>query len=143
MNNNFREHGKASFEVKDNIIFVKMRGAFNEYGFNTFVKRIKEVVENFTGEEFSILMNMIEAEGGTPELHTEAVKYNEWLNTQNMAAKAVVIECPVTLDIFKARVKNIQFQNMKSFKNEPDAIQWLKTQMSLSTDREKMLERVN
>lgn len=142
MSNNFREHGKARFEVSDNIVIVRMDGAFNEYGFITFVKKMKKVVEGFKGEQFSILMNMVEAAGGTPELRREAEKYNAWLNTQNMAAKAVVIECSVTLDIFKARVKNIKGQNMQSFKNEAEAIHWLQTQMQTATNKEKTLEQV-
>ena len=126
MNNKFREHGNSSFCVDGNIVTVVMKGAFNEYGFRVFTNCIKSIIDDLQGERFSIMMNMIEATGGTPELYVEAEQYNEWLNSQNLIAKAIVIDSIVTLDIYNSRVKANKIQDYKSFDNELDAIKWLK-----------------
>lgn len=126
MNNNFREHGESSFCVNKNIITVVMKGAFNEYGFRSFVNRISQIIAEFKGEKFYLLMDMTESIGGTPELYLEADKYNEWLNSQNMIAKAIVINSIVNLNIYKARVKSTLVQDHKFFDNDIDAFTWLK-----------------
>lgn len=126
MSNKFPEHRESFFGVDGNIITVVMKGSFNEYGFKFTAKRIKCIVDTFQDKEFYILMNMLETIGGTPELYKEANKYNEWLNNQNMVAKAVVIKSRVTWDIYNARVIANKIQVNKVFDNEPDALKWLK-----------------
>lgn len=127
MNNNFREHGESTFCVDGNIITVVMKGAFNEYGFRAFANRINQIIADFKGEKFYLLMDMTESIGGTPELYLEADKYNEWLNSQNMVAKAIVINSIVNLNIYKVRVKATLVQDHKFFDNDIDALKWLKS----------------
>ena len=122
----FKAHGESSFHVDGNIITFVMKGAFNEYGFIAAVKRLKNIVASFKGEKFYILMDITEGIGGTPELYDEMNQYNEWLNSQNMIAKAIVILSKMNLDIYSARVTTNKKQNQKSFDNVPDALNWLK-----------------
>ena len=135
----FNEHGESSFRVDGNIVTFVMKGAFNEYGFRTAANRIKSIVDSFHGEKFYILMNATEAVGGTPELYQEMNKYNEWLNTQNIVAKAIVILSKINLDIYSARVTTNKTQNQKSFDNESDALKWLKNQVIINKDRSRDL----
>ncbi|WP_019616754.1 hypothetical protein [Psychromonas ossibalaenae] len=123
------EHGEHSIVVNGNIIVLKFTGAFNEYGVFKFTQDVKNVIEGFNGNIFSILVNNLELLGGTPEAYEEFEKYNKWLNNQNMAAKAIVIKSSATLGIINSLVPSIKSQNIKDFNNKSEAIKWLKEQL--------------
>ena len=65
--------------------------------------------------------------GGTPEAYKELEDYNKWLNSQNLLAKAMVINSMITLDIINMYSPSRGEQKSETFDNETDAIAWLKT----------------
>ncbi len=120
------EHGEVIITVDKNIIIVKLEGAFNEFGAKKYTIGVKETIDTFQGKPFSILINNLEVLGGTPEAYEELEKYNQWLNTQNLTAKAMVISSITTLDIINLLCPSRQSQQSKNFDNEEDALNWLK-----------------
>jgi hypothetical protein len=121
------EHGEVTITVDKNIIIVKLEGAFNEFGAKKYTVGVKQIIDTFQGKPFSILINNLEVLGGTPEAYEELEKYNQWLNTQNLVAKAMVISSITTLDIINLLSPSRQSQQSKNFDNEEDAMQWLAT----------------
>jgi len=105
-----------------------MEGSFNEYGARALIKAIVDKIEKFNGEPFSIIVEDLQLEGITPEGYEELNKYNEWLNGQNMIAKARVANSAVILNIDSVRIPTVKKQKIKEFNNVPDAIEWLKLQ---------------
>jgi len=120
------EHGEVTITVDKNIIIVKLEGAFNEFGTKKYTAGVKQIISTFQGRPFSILINNLDMLGGTPEAYEELEKYNQWLNTQNLIAKAMVISSITTLDIINLLSPSRQLQKTKSFDNEEDALNWLK-----------------
>jgi len=121
------EHGEVIMTVHNNIIIVKLIGAFNEFGAKKYTDGIKELIDNLHGESFSILINNLEMEGGTPEAYDELEKYNQWLNTQKLTAKAMVITSIATIDLIDQLSPSRKLQHCKNFDNEAEAIYWLET----------------
>jgi len=122
------EHGIFTVTIDTNIIIVIMKGSFNEFGARALIDSIKAKIKNFNGAKFSILVEDLELEGITPEGYKEINKYNEWLNNQNMIAKARVANSSLMLDIDHRLIPAIQKQNLKIFEDVPSAIEWLKLQ---------------
>jgi hypothetical protein len=120
------EHGEVTFTLDENIIIVKLEGAFNEFGAKKYTAGVKQIINTFQGRPFSILINNLEVLGGTPEAYEELEKYNKWLNTQNLIAKAMVISSITTLNIINLLSPSRQSQNSKNFDNEEEALNWLK-----------------
>ena len=122
------EHGIFTVTIDTNIIIVIMKGSFNEFGARALIDSIKAKIKSFNGTKFSIIVEDLELEGITPEGYKEINKYNEWLNNQNMIAKARVANSSLMLDIDHRLIPAIQKQNLKIFEDVPSAIEWLKLQ---------------
>jgi len=122
------EHGIFTVTVDTNIIIITMKGSFNEFGARALIDSIKAKIKSFKSAKFSIIVEDLELEGMTPEGYKEINKYNEWLNDQNMIAKARVAKSTVTLDIDNRLIPAIKKQNIKIFEDVPAAIEWLKRQ---------------
>ncbi len=121
-------HGKHAIRVIGSIIIITMEGAFNEQGGKTLIGEVKHVINQFDGRKFSILMNLLAIEGGTPEAFAESEKYNTWLNSQNMVAKAIVSKSISFINIDRVRVPSKRKQNCRYFDTEKGAFNWLESQ---------------
>ncbi|WP_158769795.1 hypothetical protein [Paraglaciecola sp. L1A13] len=122
------EHGNYSISVEGNIIILELSGCFNEYGTQALTKNIIATIETFHGAPFSIVVSNLAVEGFTPEAYTELNRYNIWLNTQNMVAKAMVSKINALVKIDDIRIPAKSAQNVAVFNNIPDAIKWLHSQ---------------
>ena len=121
-------HGKNIISVEGNIIISKITGAFNLEGVDKSIADIKVVVENFGQNEFKYLINYIDTEGATPEVYDKINQFNTWLNSQNMVAKAIVINSNVLLNIGESRIPAGSSLNGRVFDDEVNAMIWLKSQ---------------
>ena len=123
------EHGGNTVIVKGNIINVTLIGAFNEYDAKNVSKKIKKIVEGFNLNKFLMLMNLSNWDGATPEAFTTSNEFNEWLNSQNMVAKAIVITSQTVKAIDQQWVPSKLVQNIEYFDNEGEALRWLEKQL--------------
>jgi len=121
-------HGKSFLSVDGDIITVKVAGAFNSGGISKSIDELKVAIDSFCQGGFKLLFDYREAEGGTPEVFEKINECNIWLNSQNMIAKALVINSNVLLTILESRTPARSSQNSKNFDNKTDAIKWLKLQ---------------
>ncbi|MFT6902254.1 MAG: CTP:phosphocholine cytidylyltransferase-like protein [Colwellia sp.] len=124
----YQAHGKNIISVEGNIIISKITGAFNLEGVDKSIADIKVVVENFGQNEFKYLINYIDTEGATPEVYDKINQFNTWLNSQNMVAKAIVINSNVLLNIGESRIPAGSSLNGRVFDDEVNAMIWLKSQ---------------
>ena len=122
------EHGKSIISVDDDIITVTVIGMFNKEGLIRTIEELKSVIESFHQNKFKTLFDYLKAEGATPDAYDEINKCNNWLNTQNMVAKALVINSSVNLNILEVRTPARKSQNTKNLDNITSAINWLKLQ---------------
>ncbi|NRA15572.1 MAG: STAS/SEC14 domain-containing protein [Oceanospirillaceae bacterium] len=125
----FRGHGANQVSIQDNIISITLRGGCNEYDFQDIGPRVKQAVAQCNGKRFCILVNDLEFIGATPEAYYEFQVLNQWLNTQQLLAKAIVIKSVSVLGTIKAQVPAINDQNLKVFDVEKGAIIWLQNQL--------------
>ncbi len=121
------EHGEVTIEVDGNIIIVRTMGAFNEYGTQQYTNGVRKIVDGLQGESFSILINNLQFQGGTPEAYQELEGYNIWLNKQKLIAKAMVIISSINLDVINKLSPSRASQQTRSFDNEKDAMTWLQS----------------
>lgn len=121
-------HGKSFISVDGNIITIKVIGAFNSEGSAKLIEELKVVIESFYQKQFKLLFDYTSAEGGTPEVFEKINECNIWLNSQNMVAKALVINSDVILTILESRTPARESQHSKNFDNKADAINWLTLQ---------------
>ena len=125
----FTGHGDNQVSNQDNIISITLRGSCNEYDFQDIGPTVKQAVVQCNGKKFCILVNDLEFIGATPEAYHEFQVLNQWLNTQQLIAKAIVIKSVSVLATIKAQVPAINDQNLKVFDVEEDAIIWLQNQL--------------
>lgn len=122
------EHGESTIVAKENIIHITLKGAFNEYGAIDVSKKTMEIIRNFNQKRFMLLVNLLNLDGATPEAFNISNEFNEWLNSQNMVAKAIVITSQVIKAIDQQWVPSKVVQNIEYFDSENDALIWLKKQ---------------
>ncbi|MFY8274845.1 STAS/SEC14 domain-containing protein [Pseudoalteromonas sp. SSDWG2] len=123
-------HGTTHVELHDGIIEVAFIGSFNIYGVQAFVQKVKDIVSQLGEQEFAMLIDNTKVEGGTPEAYDELNRYNEWLCTQAMVAKAFVMESSMAISILLQRTPSLAKQNVEFFTNVEDARQWLKQRLA-------------
>lgn len=121
------EHGEVTIEVVGDIIIVRTAGAFNEYGTQQYTHGVRKIVDGLQGQSFSVLVNNLEFQGGTPEAYQELENYNAWLNKQKLIAKAMVITSSTTLGVIDKLSPSRAAQQTRSFDNEKDALNWLQS----------------
>lgn len=126
-------HGKYSVEVDGDIIDVSLSGNFNKEGIVAYSERVREAVLAMAGKPFAMLIDSRLIEGGTPDAYDALEKYNHWLSTQKLIAKAVVMKNVVAQAILAQRTPTLTKQNTLYFDNRDDAVKWLSH--SLSTHR--------
>lgn len=124
-------HGNFTINYKNEIIYVVLEGAFNEFAVADWTNDIKSIIKSLKGKRFSILMDMSMAHGGTPESFAVSNQYNAWLNNQNMVAKALIYGSSVLEDIDSTFVSSKKSQNTKIFENTETAENWLQWQFLL------------
>jgi len=122
------EHGKSYISVDDDIITVKAIGAYNKEGMIKTIEELKSIIESFNQKGFKLLFDYSQTEGGTPDVFDKINECNIWLNSQNMIAKALVINSSMHLSILESRTPARKSQNTKNFNNKASAIAWLKLQ---------------
>ena len=121
------EHGKSYISVDGDIISVIAVGAYNKEGIIKTIEQLKSAIESFNQKKFKLLFDYSQVEGATPDVFNEINECNVWLNCQNMAAKALVINSTMHLAILESRTPARNLQNAKNFEDKPSAINWLKS----------------
>jgi hypothetical protein len=124
----YPEHGKNIISVEGDIIISKIIGAFNAEGIDKSIADLKVAVDSFCQNEFKLLVNYIDTEGGTPEVYEKINEFNIWLKSKNMVAKALVSNSNVALSIRESRTPKGMSLNERVFDDEINAIIWLKSQ---------------
>ena len=126
------DHGDVSIRVENNIIIAETKGAFNEYGARKYTEAVKkEIKQRFGNSPFSMLVNIEKIDGGTPEAFVELEKYNEWLNSQQLIAKAMVTNSQTNIQLLEKYSPSRAKQNIKNFVCEKEALSWLKSLVNL------------
>jgi hypothetical protein len=121
-------HGECFISIEDDIVYIKSVGAFNLEGIVKANQDIVSAICTFGHKKFKLLVDYSELEGGTPEAFDRLNECNTWLNSQNMIAKAVVINSQITLTILEQRAPARSLHNDKNFESKITAIEWLKLQ---------------
>lgn len=122
-------HGECIVECEGGLIKATLKGMFNVAGGKRYTEGVQRYVEAMNGKPFVILVNNQALEGATPEAYQELERYNQWLNKQNMVAKAMVIDSKLQAGMIDAYSPARQEQNTRSFSDEISALEWLKLQM--------------
>ena len=121
------EHGSYSISKEDDIIRYDVSGSFNGRGAKAWSEAVKSEIESLNGRPFKVLVSHLQLEGGTPEAYDIADAFNQWLNKQNMLAKAIVSQSPIVEQIERRNVSAKQHQNICYFSTLDEAVTWLRS----------------
>lgn len=128
------QHGMVEISFENHIIIATLNGAFNEIGAEKYTEGVKSIVNKLKDEKYAILVDNCNMEGGTPEAYQVLEKYNQWLNTTNLVAKAIVVNSPITTNLIKSLSPSVKLQTTKSFNDKKSALKWLKEILSLGNN---------
>ncbi|WP_286266623.1 hypothetical protein [Thalassotalea atypica] len=110
------------------MVCTRLSDSFNAEGFKLWMEAMKLTITSLQGQPFVMLVDELSATGATPEALELANKYNTWLNSQAMIAKAVVYSAPIYREIDKKNIPARQAQNIKFFEKVSTAKAWLAQQ---------------
>jgi len=118
-------HGKYSIDFINETLVVSLVGTFNEQAVENWTRDVKDIILSYSGKPFKMLMDLSCSTGGTPEALAVANRYNQWLNTQNLLAKAVIYASKMNQSIDEKYVWSKKEQNIKVCNNRREAFDWL------------------
>lgn len=121
-------HGNSEVTFIDNILTVKLVGAFNEFDILKVNNSIKAALEDLNSQKFYMLVDDRELEGLTPEAYQVIEENIGWLDKQNLIAKAFIMKSLIQESLDDHFVPSKKKQNTRAFTDEASAIAWLKTQ---------------
>ena len=124
------QHGEVDILLDGNIIIATLIGSFNEKGAIEYTEGVKGIVKNFEGEDYAILVDNSNMEGGTPEAYQVLEKYHQWLNQTNLVAQAIVVKTLITTELIKSLSPSVKLQTTRSFQDKELAFEWLKALIS-------------
>lgn len=122
-------HGKTDVERVGNIIFTWFYGSFNAEGVIEYSRKVKACIDELGDAPFAMIVDDSAIEGGTPGAYEELNKYNEWMNSQNIVAKAFVVKTGMVKHIIVQRTPALKAQNTNFFESQEDALLWVKAQL--------------
>lgn len=123
-------HGDFELSLTDNILQIDLKGSFNEAGALALTTEIKDKLRSIQDKPIYIIVNDKELVGITPEGFAILEKYNQWLNSKNLVAKAMVVNSSIIQDIDKRYIPSSTKQNIKFFTDLESARSWLKLQQN-------------
>lgn len=119
------EHGQSEIVIEGQIIHVRLIGAFNDFGANEYIRKVKQAILSFENSAIVMLIDDRALDGGTPESYQLIDEYNQWCKTQNILGKAIVTTNIPSANIIQSNAKSYLSQDVRFFNNIPDALQWL------------------
>ena len=122
--------GTTDVKLNGQVIEAIFIGSFNENAINEYARKIKAIIDTLHSAKFAMLVDDRAVEGGTPEAYAALNKYNEWLNSQALVAKAFVIDSSMTRSILKQRTPALEKQNVAYFEDVALAREWLQNQLA-------------
>jgi hypothetical protein len=128
-------HGEFNINLDQDIINITVKGAFNDVGAKAVIEQLVQHITTLNNEPFAILANLLEFEGGTPDVFAVTDEFNAWLNSKNMVAKALVFTSPALIMIEQTLVKSKKGQNIQYFADETEAIAWIDSQFEKSNSK--------
>lgn len=121
------EHGECIVKGVDDIIFVKLKGSFNELAVKSCITKIKNEIVRNKLSRFSMLVDYTDSYGGTPEAYSISNDFNKWLNSKNnLFRKALVTKSNVLTEISLKQQAELRKQNVKVFNSRDEALSWLR-----------------
>ena len=123
-------HGEVMITCEGRIIHSKLSGAFNSAGIQEYTNKIKSIIIGFGDAPFAILVDTLALEGGTPRAYQALEAYYQWLNSQPLAAKAMVTNSVINVEMVNAFAPSQKKQNMKKFIHHEEALVWLKSELN-------------
>ncbi|GAC14528.1 hypothetical protein [Aliiglaciecola lipolytica] len=117
-------HGSYTIEVEHNIVHMRYVGMFNAATASLYAEEAKDKIRQLPYDEFFILGDLRKFLGATPDAYAIVNKFNHWVNTQNLRAKALVISNQVVAEIARERISAVKQQNLQYFKGTEEAINW-------------------
>lgn len=126
----FESHGHTSVSVDGAHISVIARGLFNLDGCQQFVTLVGDAVRSLGEQPFTMLIDNLEFEGGTPEAYRELDRFNAWLNTRPLVAKAMLRRSETLMQIMNTLAPSRQKQNIRDFADRDEAEAWLREQLA-------------
>lgn len=127
-------HGQFDVSSHGQIILVKLAGSFNCAAIKAYAQAVKDKIAGLKGQEFAMLINDVNVEGGTPEAYDALNDYNAWLNEQAIVAKAFILSSLALKDIILKRTPELQHQNIAFFESSNTAITWLEQQLEIGVN---------
>lgn len=124
------EHGSFSINVNQEKcrITLSLIGSFNEVAINHCSLEIKKVVKSLNGAAFTLINNGETFDGATPEAYEASERFNEWLNTQNLIAKANITKSKVLAGLSEKLIDALHDQNVRFFDSVDEAEEWISEQ---------------
>ncbi|MEP4888714.1 MAG: STAS/SEC14 domain-containing protein [Aliiglaciecola sp.] len=117
--------GSYEFKVEGRIVYQTFTGMFSGKTARTYLRETKQLITQFEGKAFCMLIDIREMEGLTPDGYNMIDNFNQWVNTQNLVAKAIVVSNDVVGKIVSSRVPELKKQNVKYFEDIQTAIKWV------------------
>jgi hypothetical protein len=125
------EHGEFIVTLNGNVIECMLKGSFNEKGTIAYTSNVKAKVEELDGKPFAMLIDDLALEGGTPKAYAALDEYNQWLMSQALAAKALIVSSFAQKEIMLQQAPTLKKQKIEFFTERKTAVAWLQQQLTL------------
>lgn len=121
------EHGEYKVAVEGSMIIVIFKGMFNEHASAKVCTMVEEIIDKMSGKPFTMLYNLTEYQGSTPEAHKLGNEHFLWLENQNCLARATVSTERAMIEIVRNEQSSIVQSKITSqiFTDENNAKNWL------------------
>lgn len=119
-----KTHGTYIIEKRDNYIFMKFIGPFNEYTAEGVYRDFKNLLDSYD-VQLKIVIDLFDFDGGTPEVLKYCRKVNKLQLEHKLAGKAFIGKTKFFVNLIKHYDEQVSRQNTEYFNNLESAEHWL------------------
>ena len=110
--------------VEGKIITCRLNGSFSEGQAIEFDSKMKEIVGKISPAPFFVIFNLSEFTGATPEAFQVQERFNQWLATTTLVAKANIDGSEIISSIVDHHMPSRKVKLYGCFNSELDAKAW-------------------
>ncbi len=124
----FDAHGKYDFEIRGEIVFIRLYQSWNLECSKHFFAAYKQLILEQKFEKYGVLADFSKLEGATLDAIDYFQDISRWALGQGQVARAQCIDSRLNQYIADIPTKDFKGFPIKNFENEDLALEWLRDQ---------------
>lgn len=123
----FSTHGSYRIEIRGEIVTMTFLDQWNLQCAEEFFLTYKELIRKSGLKRFGVISDLLDFNGGTPEVAELFEKVSDWAKEKGQVARALVLDSRLKESLIRKVDKEKERFPARTFPHHSEALDWLKS----------------